>query len=228
MTDVNESNDTELTQPPELDLLKKRADLMQIQYHPSIGLEKLREKVAAHLADNDTEQEEEETVVEQTPAPVAQTPAVSTVPSVAALVEAQATQEEAAAVQKAAVPETAGAKRNRLRRESTKLVRVSITCMNPAKKDYSGELFCVGNRNIGSIQRFVPFELETHVEQVILDMIREKQYQAFTKRKVPGTGIVIPEPKFIREFAIHVLDPLTPAELKDLAQRQAMAAGTQE
>jgi len=53
--------DTEIMS--EIDTLKERADQMGIPYHPSIGLEKLREKVNARL--NGTPETEAETVMQQ-------------------------------------------------------------------------------------------------------------------------------------------------------------------
>jgi hypothetical protein len=55
MTDTTNDEFGEL--PDELTTLKSRADLLGITYHPSIGLEKLREKVTAALADKPAELE---------------------------------------------------------------------------------------------------------------------------------------------------------------------------
>lgn len=202
--------------PSELDSLKKRADLMQIKYHPSIGLEALRAKI-------------NEAVTSE--GPVVQEPEVSTMPDLGAVVEAEQVAPAAAPAVAAPVlakPETADEKRNRLRREATKLVRIRITCMNPAKKKWSGDMFCVSNRNFGNIQRFVPFERDWHVEAVLLDMIRERQYLTFDAKKTKISGIEVKEARYVPEFAVAILDQLTPEQLHDLAQRQAMSAGTQE
>ena len=40
------SDENEVVQQDEMTLLKKRADMMGIKYHPTIGLEKLREKLS--------------------------------------------------------------------------------------------------------------------------------------------------------------------------------------
>lgn len=213
---IDEVEDAAL--PSELDSLKKRADLMQIKYHPSIGLEALRAKINEAVT---------------TEGPVVQEPEATTMPDLAAVVAAEqsaAPQAPApvAVVAKLPEPETAGEKKNRLRREATKLVRIRITCMNPAKKKWGGDMFCVSNRNFGNVQRYVPFERDWHVEAVLLDMIRERQYLTFDAKKTKISGIDVKEPRYVPEFAIADLDPLTPTELHDLAQRQAMASGTQE
>lgn len=212
MSDVEES-----LIPSELDSLKKRAELMGIKFHPSIGLDSLRDKINGAVASEGPVEQEEELV--------------STMPSLAAAVEAEqapAAADPVAELPKPKAPETKDEKRNRLRREATKLVRIRITCMNPAKKKWGGDMFCVSNKNFGNIQRYVPFERDWHVEAVLLDMIRERQYLTFDSRKTKVSGIEVKEPRYVPEFAIAILDPLTPAQLKDLAQRQAMADGTQE
>ena len=40
----------QIVEPTELEALKKRADQMGLTYHPSIGVDALREKVNAHLS----------------------------------------------------------------------------------------------------------------------------------------------------------------------------------
>ena len=47
----NETLEDDLIVPDELTSLKSRADLLGINYHPSIGVEKLREKIAAAMSD---------------------------------------------------------------------------------------------------------------------------------------------------------------------------------
>ncbi len=56
---MQESYD-DLPIPDEIVSLKKRADLMGISYHPSIGVEKLREKIAAVLNPSVAKEEEKE------------------------------------------------------------------------------------------------------------------------------------------------------------------------
>lgn len=124
------------------------------------------------------------------------------------------------------VEESPAAKKLRLKREGLKLVRVRITCMNPTKKEWEGEIFTVSNNAVGTVKRYVPYNAEDgwHVEQILLNQLRERQCQIFTTEK-DSRGNKIRKGKLIREFAIEVLDPLTEEELHDLAQRQAMARG---
>ena len=122
--------------------------------------------------------------------------------------------------------ESPAAKKLRLKREALKLVRVRITCMNPAKKEWEGEIITVANNAVGTVKRYVPFNIEDgwHVEHILLEQLRERQCQIFVSEK-DSRGNKVRKGKLIREFAIEVLDPLTEEELAELAQRQAMAKG---
>lgn len=193
-------SDTELTQD-ELTTLKARADLMGITYHPSIGVEKLREKIAAAISTDGKDQS-------QAPA---DDPAV-TPPA-----------DEPVAAPKV---ETEGERRKRKKMEALALVRIRLTCMNPNKKDWDGEIITVGNSLVGTVSKYIPFNAEEgwHVPAIMLEMLKNRQCQLFSTVKTKN-GISVRQSKLIREFAIEILPQLTEKELRDLAQRQAMAAG---
>lgn len=179
---MSETTDTKT----ELEILKERADLLSIKYHPNIGVEALRQKVNAALADQD----------------------------------------DAADLEQTNAAETVNSRRLRLRQEASKLIRIRVTCMNPAKKDHQGDIFSVGNGEIGTFRKYVPFNSDNdgwHVPYVIYQHLKERECPIFVNVKNPQGGGTSQKAKMIKEFAIEVLDPLTPEELKDLAQRQAMA-----
>lgn len=196
MSDTDNDQTQTVTQD-ELTALKARADLMGISYHPSIGLEKLREKVNA-AAEGKPEQPQ---APDAPQAPVADDASAST-----------------------NAEESLAQRRARLKREASELVRIRVTCMNPAKAEWEGEIFTVGNSNIGSFKKFVPFNADAgwHVPRVILQQIKDRQCQIFMT-KTDARGNKSRTGKLIKEFAVEILDPLTPEELHELAQRQAMA-----
>lgn len=188
-------SEVETTQD-ELAMLKARADMLGITYHPSIGVEKLRDKINVALAEDDN------------------TPETPPNPPVAVA---------------AAEPETPAQKRKRMKLEATALVRIRLTCMNPAKREWDGEIITVGNALVGTLSKFVPFNAEEgwHVPKMMYEFLKERQCQIFVAKKTKN-GVTIREGKLIKEFAIEVLPALTQRELHDLAQRQAMAAGNEE
>lgn len=122
--------------------------------------------------------------------------------------------------------ETVAARNARLRKEASRLVRVRVSCMNPAKKEWEGEIFTVSNSAIGTFKKFVPFDNEEgwHIPEVIYKMILGRKCQIFTTTK-NSRGQKIRQGKLIKEFAVEVLPDLTPRELEQLARKQAMAKG---
>ena len=169
--------DTDLPVVDELTALKARADMMGVKYHPSISLEKLKEKITAHL--------------------------------------------NAEEVKTEAAPEM---DRAALQRSASELVRIRVTCMNPAKKEWEGEIFTVGNSVVGTFKKYVPFNADEgwHVPRIIYEQLKERECQVFTTVR-DARGNSTRKGKLIKEFAIEVLPNLTEEEIKELAQRQAMA-----
>jgi hypothetical protein len=174
--------DNDLNAPDELTTLKARADMLGIKYHPSISVERLREKVNASAEE-----------------PV-ETPVV---------VEGEETLEQ---------------RRTRKKREANELLRINVTCMNPAKADWDGEIITAGNSLVGSFTKFVPFNTTDgyHVPRIIYNQLVERQCQIFITTR-DSKGNQGKQGKLIKEFAIAILPNLTTEELHDLAQRQAMA-----
>ena len=201
------SEDLEQQQPAieaaidELAVLKARADLMGIKYHPSTGLDKLRAKIENALKGNISENsslndDEDVTKIQNKSAEY--------------LTEKEFKEEEF-----------------RLRKQNAgKLVRVRVTCMNPAKKDWDGEIISVGSAKIGTYKKFVKFNTEDgwHIPHIIYEYLKEKKCSIFIT-VVDQKGQKVRKAKLVNEFSIEVLPVLTKEELKELAQRQAMEAG---
>jgi len=117
--------------------------------------------------------------------------------------------------------------RQQIYEEQMKLVRIRITCMDPKKKDLPGEIFTIANEYLGTVRKFVPFGEVTddgfHVPYCIYTMLEERRFLNIRTRKDKRTGVEHPETSWAREFAIEILPPLTPDELKRLAIAQAAA-----
>ena len=160
----------------ELATLKARADMLGITYHPSIGVEKLKEKISAVTSN---QPKEPETVV--------------------------------------------GDVKNDPKADALRLIRIRLQCMNPAKKEWEGEIISVGNSVVGTVKKYIPFNADEgwHVPKMLVDYLNEKQCQVFVTVK-DSRGNNIRKGKLIKEFAIDVLPPLTPAELQEMARRQAL------
>ena len=114
------------------------------------------------------------------------------------------------------------------------LVRIRITCLNPAKDNWTGEVFTVGNSVIPPITRFIPFTATDgiwHVERIFLDFLRNRKYQQMSERSRTGKqkhyGVDYTKNKLKPEFKIEELPPLTEQELEELASFQAANGSVQ-
>lgn len=116
--------------------------------------------------------------------------------------------------------------RKKLIDEATKMVRINITCMNPAKKELPGEFFSVGNSVVPAQRRFVPFNTTDgwHVPHIMYEAIRDRMCQVFVSEKMKN-GQSVRRGKMIREFAIEVMDSLSEKELEELRKAQALKRG---
>ena len=197
---VEEDFDESPEEYDELSVLQQRCDILGIKYHPRAGVDKLRAKIEAHQAKN-TE----------------------------GLGEADIQKLQATNPKKPFLTHEEYMKETRqaTKRNVNRLVRCRVSCMNPNKKEWEGEIFSVGSSRLGTFKKFVPFGHITHVPNIIYEHIKERQYTQFYNAKGPR-GERIRKGRLTNEFAVETLDPLTPAELKELGQRQLMARGEED
>lgn len=193
--DIDDHDDAD----DELSRLKERARLLGIRFSPSIKAETLRERINAALTDKPTEAAAE---VEEAAAPSAPLSPLA---------------------QKAAL-------RKKLISEEMKLVRLRITNMNPQKKDLHGEIFTVANKYLGIVKKFVPYGEATdegyHVPYIIYRQLKDRKFLQIKTRKDPkNPGQILVDQRWVNEFALEVLPPLTAAELAELKALQMASAG---
>ena len=201
------NDDEEETNSPleELALLKDRARQMGIPISGNIGVDKLRDRIANHLA-GQQEEEEEEAEEEEVAAPV-----VAATPKPRPLTKAE--------------------KEQKLRRdvqaENLSLVRCRIYNLNPMKRDLPGEIITVANRYLGTVAKYIPFGEATeggyHIPKVLYKNLKGRKFQQVTTRKIPGTAQIEVKRRMVPEYNIELLPPLTKAELSELGLKQAAA-----
>jgi len=121
-------------------------------------------------------------------------------------------------------------------REANSLIRCRITCMNPHKKDWPGEIFTVSNGVVGTVRKFIPFNTAGgdgpadgvvdayFVPRLILNQIQNKKYPSYYT-VTDNYGRKHRRSKLVREFSIEILPLPTQKELDELARLQAMANG---
>ena len=110
------------------------------------------------------------------------------------------------------------------KRKAASLVRFRLVCMDPSRKNWEGEIVSVGSAKLGTFKRYIPYVAEDgwHAEHIIYEALKERKCSVFQTVK-GARGEKIRKAKMVPAFSIEVLPPLTKAELKDLAQKQAMA-----
>lgn len=215
----DETQENENLEVSELDLLKQRADQLGIKYGAKVGVELLRTRVNAAINGDDDEPEEEDDsdTDEELDQEESQKETAAPKPTL--------TKKRAEAF-----GETAEERRQRLRKDALKLVRVRITCMNPLKKEFKGEVFTVSNSVIGTYRKFVPYNTESDegwlIPKIMLNMLRERKFNNI--RFETKNGLKIPRPNQVKEFAIEVLDLPTEKELCELERRQAMSRSVED
>lgn len=203
---TNEHNQSN-PQPTELDLLKEHASRLGITFHPNIKEEKLKAKIAEYATSTEI------------------TPDTDAIAKKAAEVNAERIRKIDLAGT-GVLAETAKESVIRRRNDAQRLVRVRVACMNPNKKDWTGEILTVSNNLVGSLKKYIPFNNEEgwHIPHMMYLHLKERQCQIFIKEKARN-GMTIAKGKLIKEFSVELLEPLTGAEIKELATRQAMAKG---
>ena len=109
------------------------------------------------------------------------------------------------------------------KREATRLVRVIVTCMNPNKAAWRGDIISVGSSKLGTFKKFVPFNNNAgyHIPNIMYKELLSRKCSIAYATKGPR-GEKINKMKQIQEYSIQLLDPLDAKELKELARRQTM------
>ena len=184
----------------ELTLLKDRAKLMGIKFSNNIGIESLREKIAAKVAGDEAPEEEPTNKVN----PLA----------------AVGTAQEAPPVKEPTLRET-------MIKEQMKLVRLRIQNLDPKKKDLPGEVLCVANEYLGTVKKYIPYGEASddgyHVPYCIYTELESRRFQNVRTYTDKATGQIRIDSSWVREFSLEVLPPLTQIELNQLASAQAAA-----
>ena len=113
--------------------------------------------------------------------------------------------------------------REYLRSEALKLVRVRISCMNPQLAKLGSVIITTGNEYIGTVRKVVFFGEKTengyHIPQIILNVLQRRKFQQIVEER-GHQGHMVPRARWMKEFNIEILPPLTQKELNALKDRQ--------
>ena len=113
--------------------------------------------------------------------------------------------------------------REYLKTEALKLVRVRISCMNPQLAKMGSVIITTGNEYTGTVRKVVFFGEKTengyHIPQIILNVLQRRKFQQIVEER-GHQGHMVPRARWMKEFNIEILPPLTQKELNALKDRQ--------
>ena len=113
--------------------------------------------------------------------------------------------------------------REYLKTEALKLVRVRISCMNPQLAKMGSVIITTGNEYTGTVRKVVFFGEKTengyHIPQIILNVLQRRKFQQVIEER-NHKGHLVPRARWMKEFNIEILPPLTQKELNALKDRQ--------
>jgi len=193
-------------QPDELSLLKERATIMGISFHPNIGLDTLKARIAEKTAPPED--------------PMAASYAKQEYDTI------EAAQQAASGKKVAPLAAPTPMQQKMARRDAAlRLVRVRVANMNPINSNLKGEIISAGNAELGMVKKYVPFNAEHgwHIPQIILNVLKNKKFMTHYEVKMGNKRIK--KNKLVPEYSIEILPPLTAKELDELKQRQLIAQG---
>jgi len=103
--------------------------------------------------------------------------------------------------------------------DATKLMRIRVVNMDPTQKSWKGVWAMGANKATGTLKKFVPFNVEYHLESFLYKILRDKKWRE-TYEVSDGKGGKIKKNRFVPSMNIEVLPDLTPKELQQLADDQ--------
>ena len=104
-------------------------------------------------------------------------------------------------------------------KKALKLIRCRISCNNTNKRNLKGEIFTARNAFVNEIKKFIPFNVATHIPQILYNVIKEKFMQVFYEEKNPK-GFSIKRSRLMPEYNVEILPAITKQELEAIKQRQ--------
>lgn len=111
-----------------------------------------------------------------------------------------------------------------VRARAMRLRRVRITNLDPGDSQLPGAIITALNKFTGKVSRFISFgdenEAGTHVEQILLNHLKQQKFALRKEIKGGQFGVKRYETRMIAKYAIEELPQLTAEELSELASHQ--------
>lgn len=115
-------------------------------------------------------------------------------------------------------------RRQAIRAQALKLVRISLANIDPADAQLPGAVISVTSKYTGKVSKYVPFgdenEAGWHVPQIILDYLQTQKFVLRKEIRGGQFGIKRYKTSYAKKYSIDILPPLTKDELASLAAKQ--------
>lgn len=210
--------------------LRYMCNELEVTFSGNTGEDKLREKIKEAVAERDEpevdaaaaalaaviaekEDEEEPEVVQSTP---------KSKESLAELLEGDPAKE----------PDVRK-RRRMVKAQALRLIRVQVQNLDPADSQVPGALVTCYSKYTGKVAHYVPFGEENehgwHLPKIIVDDLKTRTYNIRKEIKKSGNAGGVKQYKnvAVKKFAITEMEPLTKAQIADLAREQAAKGSVQ-
>lgn len=204
-----------------VETLREYAKEVDVTFSGNTGAAKLAEKLVAHITDNYpkgpdlqgllNDGDDEEIQV----AKVVKKPAGPSIEDLLAM--------------KASEVENVNLRRQVVRAQALRLIRVQIVNLNPGDSELHGAIVSLTNKYTGRVSKFIPYDPEVskngyHVPKMLVDHLKSKKFVLRRKIKSGDSGIPRYTTSYVNKFQITELPPLTEKELAELSARQKASA----
>ena len=207
----------------EVSVVREMANELDISFSGNSGIETIKGKIVAKLNEAPAETPDVEPKQDATPSFLSEGADEPIEVAKAVVKPAGPTVEELLEMDPTKVADPV-LRRQVVRAQGLKLRRISIMNNDPSEADIPSVLVTIVNKYLGKVSKLVPFgegsENGYHVPQVVYDYLKAQKF--VLRRKKKGTSFGVPQYSnhMIKKYTITDLPDLTPAEIKNLADRQ--------
>lgn len=123
--------------------------------------------------------------------------------------------------------EDVGLRRQAIRAQALRLVRVKITNLDPNDAPINGAIISLQNKYTGKVAKYIPFGDESangyHIPWMMYEHLKQWKFPLRKEQKGGRFGVKTYKTTMAPKFAVEVLPALTMDELRDLANHQRAA-----
>lgn len=123
--------------------------------------------------------------------------------------------------------EDTGLRRQVIRAQALRLVRVKIQNLDPNDSTLSGAIISLQNKYTGKVAKYIPFGEESengyHIPWMMYEHLKQWKFPLRKEQKGGRFGVKTYKTVMVPKFNIEILEPLTLQQIQDLANHQRAA-----